>query len=121
MKSPSTIVCLAAALSLAMPALSQDDAAQDAAAAPEFTEEYLSEPAHIEAGEAIWQEQCRHCHGRAAYPGKAPKLKPAGYTPEFVYDRVANGFKGMPAWKDYYDEEQIKAITAYVLSDDFSP
>ena len=31
----------------------------------------LNDPQRIAAGEAMWQKQCRHCHGRSAYPGKA--------------------------------------------------
>src|SRR5262245_19342601 len=37
----------------------------------------------IARGEKIWQEQCTHCHGSKAYPGKAPKLQPRLYKPEF--------------------------------------
>jgi len=86
-----------------------------------FGEEFLDDPANIEAGKKIWQEQCRHCHGKAAYPGKAPKLKPRRYTPEFVYDRVTYGFRKMPAWKEVYSKDERKAVVAYVLSRDFSP
>ena len=66
-------------------------------------------------------QQCRHCHGRSAYPGKAPKLKPRKYTPEFVFDRVTNGFRKMPAWKEVYSADERRAIVAYVLSREFSP
>ena len=59
---------------------------------PEFEQAYLDDTANIEAGKEIWQEQCRHCHGKSAYPGKAPKLKPRRYKPDFVYDRITNGF-----------------------------
>ena len=93
-------------------------------AAPEpvtFTEAFLNDPAHIALGGELWASQCRHCHGRAAYPGKAPKLKPRRYTPEFVYKRVTDGFRKMPGWKDIYSDEERMKIVAYVLSDDFSP
>ncbi len=88
---------------------------------PEFSDELLQDAEMIALGEQIWQEQCRACHGRAAYPGKAPKLKPSRYTPEFVYHRVTWGFRGMPGWKDIYDERERMAVTIYVLSDRFSP
>jgi mono/diheme cytochrome c family protein len=88
---------------------------------PEFTEEYLNDPENIAAGKEIWSEQCRHCHGKAAYPGKAPKLKPRRYTPEFVFDRVTNGFRKMPSWKEVYDWEERKSVVAYVKSKEFSP
>jgi len=96
----------------------QDDAAE---APAEFSEAYLTDPANIEAGKAVWQEQCRHCHGAAAYPGKAPKLKPRRYKPEFVFKRVTNGFRKMPSWKDVYSREERMAVVSYVLSKDFSP
>ena len=81
----------------------------------------LKDTAAIAKGEAIWQEQCTHCHGAKAYPGKAPKLAPRTYKPEFVWDRVHNGFRGMPPWKDLYDENEVLAVVAYILSDDFFP
>ena len=96
--------------------------AQDGSAPPHpFTETFLSDEANIVAGSEIWQEQCRHCHGRAAYPGKAPKLRPAKLEPDFVYRRVTDGFRKMPAWKDFYSDEQRMQVTAYILSDKFSP
>jgi mono/diheme cytochrome c family protein len=88
---------------------------------PEFTEEYLSNEANIAAGKEIWFEQCTHCHGMKAYPGKAPKLKPKKYKPEFVFYRVSEGFNKMPSWKDVYSQEEIKQIVAYVKSKSFSP
>ena len=88
---------------------------------PAFSDDFLATPSNIEAGKEMWKEQCRHCHGRSAYPGKAPKLKPRRYKPDFVYDRVTNGFRKMPAWKEVYDQEERMKIVAYVLSKDFSP
>ncbi len=97
-------------------------AAGDAEEAPAvFTEAYLNDPANIEAGRAIWQEQCRLCHGYAAYPGKAPKLKPRRYKPGFVFKRVTNGFRKMPSWKEVYSREERMAVVTYVLSKEFSP
>ena len=86
-----------------------------------FTEAYLTDTAHIDAGKVLWEEQCRHCHGKSAYPGKAPKLKPRRYTPDFVFDRVTNGFRKMPAWKEVYSKEERMSMVAYILSREFSP
>ena len=86
-----------------------------------FTEEYLNDPEVFEAGKELWFEQCTHCHGYKAYPGKAPKLKPAKYTPEFVYKRVTKGFKKMPGWEDVYEDEELRAVVAYVKHRKFSP
>ena len=95
--------------------------AAEAAAPPEFTEAYLADPGNVSEGRDIWEQQCRHCHGKSAYPGKAPKLKPRKYKPSFVYKRVTNGFRKMPAWKDVFTLEQRMAIVAYVMSKEFSP
>ena len=53
-------------------------------------------------------------------PGKAPKLQPHRYKPDFVWDRLHNGFRNMPALKDLYSPEQEIAIVAYVR-DEFWP
>ncbi len=86
-----------------------------------FTEEFLTNEEHIAAGGEIWADQCRHCHGAKAYPGKAPKLKPAKYKPNFVYRRVTDGFRKMPPWKDVYTDLERMQLTAYIKSDQFSP
>ena len=97
----------------------EDNAGEDSELV--FTPEFLADPEHIAAGKAIWMGQCALCHGARAYPGKAPKLKPKRYTPNFVYDRVTNGFRKMPAWKDVYDEEERMDLVAWILSRKFSP
>lgn len=117
--------------------LANPDGADSAAAAPApsepaksddeviaeqtFSEGLLTDAAVIKAGGEIWHAQCTHCHGFKAYPGKAPKLKPAKYTPEFVFKRVYKGFKKMPAWKDTFSVDEIRSIVAYVKSHEFSP
>lgn len=88
---------------------------------PVFDKAYLSNQKNIAAGRDVWQNQCRHCHGASAYPGKAPKLNPGQLAPDFIYDRVTYGFGKMPAWKDVFSVEQRKAVVAYIKSDDFSP
>jgi mono/diheme cytochrome c family protein len=86
----------------------------------ELSEEFLSDPAQIALGQELFQGQCAKCHGKGAYPGKAPKLNVRKLTPEDVYLRVAYGFRRMPAWEDVFSDEEIMAITAYVKSDRFS-
>jgi mono/diheme cytochrome c family protein len=85
----------------------------------EFTPEFLGDPRNVQRGRAVWQGRCQFCHGKTAYPGKAPKLDPSRYTPAFVYDRVANGFQGMPPWRHEFSVEDLKAVVAYVLSREF--
>jgi mono/diheme cytochrome c family protein len=86
----------------------------------EFTREFLGDPRNVQKGREVWQARCQFCHGKTAYPGKAPKLDPSRYTPAFVYDRVANGFQGMPPWRHEFSVEDLKSVVAYVLSPGFS-
>ena len=72
-------------------------------------------------GKEIWFDQCTHCHGYKAYPGKAPKLKPKRYKPEFVYKRVTKGFRKMPAWEEIYSREEIESLVVYIMNKNFSP
>ena len=98
------------------------DAAKEETKPPvPFTEAYLADAGNIANGGEIWAAQCRHCHGAKAYPGKAPKLKPAKYQPDWVYRRVTDGFRKMPPWKDAYSDDERMQIVAYIMSDAFSP
>jgi len=114
---------LAAASAVALPVVQAQGTAASAAEEPppKFETSYLSDPKVLAAGKEVWEQQCRHCHGASAYPGKAPKLSPGSYTPDFVYDRVTYGFRKMPPWKEVFSAEQRKAVAAYVKSDAFSP
>jgi mono/diheme cytochrome c family protein len=85
-----------------------------------LTEEFLNDPAQIELGQSLFKQQCAKCHGKGAYPGKAPKLKVGTLSPEDVYLRVSYGFRRMPAWEDVFSDEERMAITAYVKSRGFS-
>src|SRR5687767_3299023 len=85
-----------------------------------FTEDFLADPVHQESGKVVW-ETCAGCHGARAYPGKAPKLRPKKYTPDFVFDRVTHGYKKMPAWKDVFTKEERMDVVAYILSPNFTP
>lgn len=86
-----------------------------------FSDEFMADPANFEAGKEIWFAQCTHCHGYKAYPGKAPKLKPAKYKPTFVFKRVYKGFKKMPAWKDVYTIDEIRQVVTYIKGKGFAP
>ena len=85
----------------------------------EFTPGFLGDAKNVQKGREVWQARCQFCHGKAAYPGKAPKLDPSRYTPAFVYDRVANGFQGMPPWRHEFSVNDLKSVVAYVLSREF--
>lgn len=88
---------------------------------PELPAERLDDAAVVTQGQEIWQDQCAHCHGSKAYPGKAPKLTPRRYTPAFVFDRVTYGFRKMPPWEDVYSEDERVSVVAWVMSRKFSP
>jgi len=128
--TPSLVfrAALVASALLAMPAAAQAPSTAPAAESeekrdppPPLPADVLKDPKVISGGEAIWKENCQHCHGSKAYPGKAPKLQPTKYKPEFVWDRVHNGFRSMPAWKELYNDEQVISIVAWVMSAEFWP
>jgi mono/diheme cytochrome c family protein len=87
---------------------------------PTFTEAYLKDRVNIDLGHKLFTQQCSKCHGKGAYPGKAPKLKPHKLTPEDVYLRITYGFRKMPPWEEVFSQEERMALTAYVKSDIFS-
>ena len=88
---------------------------------PEFTEEFLNDPATIAHGKELFEQECQNCHGTTAYPGKAPKLKPKKLTAEDVYLRMTYGWRTMPPWEEVLTQDERMAVTAYVKSRNFSP
>jgi mono/diheme cytochrome c family protein len=118
LRSTGALVCVLAAISAAAGEGQRKTVKERV---PVFSKTYLSSKANIESGREVWQNQCRHCHGAAAYPGKAPKLNPGQLAPDFIYERVTFGFGKMPGWKDVFSIEQRKAVVAYIKSGDFSP
>lgn len=85
-----------------------------------LTEAFMNDPANIELGQELFVQQCAKCHGRGAYPGKAPKLNARKLTPEDIYLRVTYGFRRMPAWEHVFSDEERMAVTAYMKSPHFS-
>jgi len=88
---------------------------------PAFAADFMRDAKVLADGMEVWQQQCRHCHGSSAYPGKAPKLSPGRMDAEFIFDRVTYGFKGMPPWRHVFSREQRMAVVAYIKSSAFSP
>jgi mono/diheme cytochrome c family protein len=86
-----------------------------------FTAGFLQDEANIALGKQLWVKRCKFCHGTDTHPGSASPLQPWRYQPEFIYDRITNGFRAMPALKEDVSLEERKAIVAYVLSQKFSP
>ena len=85
-----------------------------------LTPEFMNDPAHIELGQQLFKQQCVKCHGKGAYPGKAPKLKVKKLSPEDIYLRVTYGYGRMPAWEDVFTDDERMAITAYMKSPHFA-
>ena len=107
--------------SAAAPAVEPEVDVDAVVEAQTFSDEFLANAENVAVGKEIWFAQCAHCHGFKAYPGKAPKLKPGDYSPEFVFKRVYKGFRKMPAWRDSYSVEEIRQIVAYVKAKSFAP
>jgi len=84
-----------------------------------FPQGIVGNPEYIEIGKDVFAKQCRFCHGKGVYPGKAPQLEPSRYTPEFIFDRVTNGYKNMPAWSAVFSIKERQGVTAYILSREF--
>jgi mono/diheme cytochrome c family protein len=127
----TTALAVAVGVALGVSSLAGLGTAQSPPAAPaaaangpappvEFTPEFLGDPKNVQKGREVWRARCQFCHGKTAYPGKAPKLDPSRYTPQFVYDRVANGFQGMPPWRHEFSVDDLKSVVAFVLSKEFS-
>ena len=85
-----------------------------------LTPEFMDDPTNIELGQGLFKQQCVKCHGKGAYPGKAPKLRVKKLAPEDIYLRVTYGYGRMPAWEDVFTDHELMAITAYMKSPHFS-
>lgn len=84
-----------------------------------FPKGIVGNPEYIEMGKDVFNRQCKFCHGKGVYPGKAPQLDPSRYTPEFIFDRVTNGYKNMPSWSAVFSTKERQGVTAYILSREF--
>jgi len=40
---------------------------------------------------------------------------------DHIFDRVTNGFRKMPSWKQVFSYQQRMGVVAYIKSDSFSP
>jgi mono/diheme cytochrome c family protein len=71
-------------------------------------------------GKALYAASCQGCHmakGEGARgAGFYPKLagNPLVQSPEYIVYRVANGYRGMPAFAGMMSDEQIAAVATYV-------
>jgi mono/diheme cytochrome c family protein len=67
-------------------------------------------------GEKLFATLCGWCHqngGRSV--GKGPKLAGLEQPDQYIVNRIKNGKQGqMPAFGGVFNEEQIRAIVAYI-------
>ncbi len=85
-----------------------------------LTEEFMTAEENIKLGKKLFQKRCKFCHGKGAYPGKAPKLKPKKLSSEQVFTRITDGFRAMPGWEHEFDDHERMSLTAYIKSPIFS-
>lgn len=73
-------------------------------------------------GQALFETVCAACHAKDLSGGAGFNLKDGewihGNTPSAILKNIGNGFSkaGMPAFKQIYNQEQLKKVTAYILS-----
>jgi cytochrome c6 len=74
--------------------------------------------AMIEAGAAVYAENCATCHGeRLVNTGSAFDLRKLGAGDRARFDQAVNDGKGqMPAWGGLLSPEEIDQIWAYIRS-----
>ena len=80
-----------------------------------FTDEFLNSEKNILRGRDQFLMRCTYCHAKRGV-GKAPQVRPSERTPDFIFDRVTNGFGGMPPWGGILSEEDRRVIVAFVRS-----
>ena len=82
-----------------------------------FTEAFLTAEENILLGKKRFLQRCTYCHAKTGVSGKGPQLRPSKRDPEFIFNRITNGYEGMPAWKTILSDEDRRAIVAYIRSD----
>jgi cytochrome c oxidase cbb3-type subunit 3 len=78
--------------------------------------------ATVQAGQAVFGQQCASCHGAQAQGSIGPNLTDAywlhGGKPLDIQKTVTDGAieKGMPAWGRTLGSERVRQLTAYLLT-----
>lgn len=80
----------------------------------------LANPDFIARGAVGFAKSCAvgYCHGSEGAAGRGPELRGREWNPRDLFDVTHDGLAGtsMPAWKGILPEEEIWAITAYIVS-----
>ena len=78
----------------------------------------LAQQAQVAAGEKLFLASCQVCHGEAGVGNRAPTLRGARLTVDYITRVVSKGKPGtmMPAFEDAFSPEQIRQLALYVRS-----
>lgn len=77
-----------------------------------------SDRAQVTAGEQLFERSCRVCHGEAGVGNRAPTLRGAGMTVDYVSKIIAEGKPGtmMPKFGTAFSPDQIRQLALYIRS-----
>ncbi len=72
----------------------------------------------VEAGAAVYEENCAICHGeKLRATGAAPDLKGLGADQRAKFDMLVSQGKGqMPSWEGILSDDDKAAVWAYIRS-----
>ena len=72
----------------------------------------------VEAGAKLFTTSCRVCHGEAGVGNRAPALRGARLTTEYVVNVIMEGKPGtmMPKFAGAFDAQQVRQLARYVMS-----
>ena len=82
----------------------------------------LTDPASLEAGNAIFQKNCASCHGNAGQGGIGPNMTDdywihgAGMDNMVHTIKVGVPAKGMISWQPVLSEEEILQVASFILA-----
>ncbi|WP_274426823.1 c-type cytochrome [Chelativorans sp. YIM 93263] len=130
MRYPMQLVSIGAlfALGTTIGAIAQEDSdpqAQEQAMEEQAPTESFADPERFvyEDGEALYRSACQGCHmpegegavGAGEYPALSgnPMLEDPAY-PAYV---IIHGQRAMPAFGQYYDDEQVAALVNFIRSE----
>jgi len=80
-----------------------------------LSEDFLRDEQHIVSGRSVFLARCTYCHAKRGV-GKAPQLRPSAREADFIFDRITNGYQGMPNWGSTLREDDRRDLVAYILS-----
>ncbi len=90
---------------------------------PKLYQSYADSSEMVSVGSSIFQQHCVACHREKAAGDIGPNLTDeywlyAEGTPETIYPFILTGnpTNGMPAWAELLQEDELYAITAYLMS-----